>query len=40
MKDNKRDLVIIEKVLRYCEEIKKTHEAFRNDKDLFFNKDE
>ncbi|MBR3419714.1 MAG: DUF86 domain-containing protein [Oscillospiraceae bacterium] len=40
MKDRKRDLVIIEKVLRYCDEIEKTHAAFRNDKDLFFNKEE
>ena len=40
MKDHKRDSVIVEKVLRYCDEIAKTHEAFRFDKDLFFNKDE
>ena len=40
MKDHKRDLVIIEKVLRQCEEIEKTHAAFHNDKNLFFNKEE
>ncbi len=40
MKDKKRDAVIVEKVLRYCDEISKTHEAFHNDKDLFFNKED
>ena len=40
MKDNKRDAIIIEKVLKYCDEIIKTHSAFKNDKALFFNKDE
>ena len=40
MKDRKRDAVIVEKVLRYCDEISKTHEPFHNDKDLFFNKED
>lgn len=40
MKDRKRDFVIIEKVLRYCDEIEKTHIAFHNDKELFFNKED
>lgn len=40
MKDNKRDAVIVEKILKYCEEIAKTHTAFKNDKDLFFNKED
>lgn len=40
MKDKKRDAVIVEKVLHYCEEIAKTHEAFHNDKELFFNKED
>ena len=26
--------------MRYCDEISKTHEAFHNDKDLFFNKED
>lgn len=38
MKENKKDAVIADKILRYCEEIAKTHEVFNNDKDLFFNK--
>lgn len=40
MKDNIRDAVIIEKILRYCDEINRTHQAFNNDKNLFFNKEE
>ena len=40
MKDNKRDTLIVKKVLHYCEEIEKTHTAFHNDKNLFFNKAE
>ncbi len=40
MKDRKRDWVIIRKIIRYCDEIEKTHTAFRNDKDLFFNEEE
>jgi len=39
MKDNKRDSVIVEKILKYCDEIEKTHNAFRNDKELFFSKE-
>lgn len=37
MKDNKRDAIIIEKILGYCEEISKTHTAFENNRELFFN---
>ena len=39
MKDSKRDSVIVGKILRYCDEIEKTHNAFNNDKDLFFNEE-
>ncbi len=40
MKDRKRDMVIIEKVIRYCDEIAKTHDAFNHNKELFFNKED
>ncbi|MBQ8921065.1 MAG: DUF86 domain-containing protein [Oscillospiraceae bacterium] len=40
MKDKKRDLVIVEKVLHYCDEIAKTHEVFHHDRELFFNKED
>jgi hypothetical protein len=30
MKDSKRDSVIVGKILRYCDEIEKTHNAFNN----------
>ena len=39
MKDKTRDAVIVGKILRYCDEIAKTHDAFRRDRDQFFNKD-
>ncbi len=39
MKDKKRDELIVGKIIRYCDEINKTHEAFNNDKELFFSKD-
>ena len=32
---NDRDKVIIEKILGYCNEIKQTHELFKNDKETF-----
>ena len=32
---NDRDRVIIEKILGYCNEIKQTHEFFKNDKEAF-----
>ena len=37
MKD--RDRFILNKILKYCEEIKQTHVYFNNDKDLFFDED-
>lgn len=40
MKDKKRDAIIVEKVLRYCDEVARTHEAFHHDRALFFNKEE
>lgn len=39
MKDNRRDAVIVKKILRYCDEIAGTHLAFNNDKELFFSED-
>lgn len=40
MKDTeKRDSLIIEKILRYCDEIEKTHSAFGNNSELFFDKE-
>jgi uncharacterized protein with HEPN domain len=32
---NDRDRVIIKKILGYCNEIKQTHEFFKNDKEAF-----
>ena len=40
MKERKRDEVIVGKILRYCDETAKTHKAFHNDKELFFNEEE
>ena len=39
MKDNRKDAVIVKKILRYCDEIARTHLAFNNDKELFFSED-
>lgn len=39
MKEYNRDNTIIEKILKYCNEIEQTHCAFNDDKDLFFDKD-
>ena len=39
MKNDKRDTLIIEKILRYCDEISKTHEVFENNKSLFLDKE-
>ena len=40
MKGNRKDAVIVSKILAYCEEVIKTHASFGHNKDLFFNKDE
>ena len=40
MRDEKKDVIIVKKILRYCEEIIKTHIAFNNNRDLFFNREE
>ena len=40
MNDNKRYAIIVKKVLHYCDEIEKTHNAFNNNKNLFLNKEE
>lgn len=37
---NDRDLTIIRKMLRYCEQIEKTHQRFREDRELFFSEEE
>ena len=39
MQINKRDLQIIRKIIKYCDEILLTHENFRNDKKLFCDKE-
>lgn len=36
---NKRDATILQKICSYCDEIKGTHDFFKNDKELFYDKD-
>lgn len=36
---NKRDVTILQKICSYCNEIKETHDFFKNDKDLFYDKE-
>lgn len=36
---NSRDETILKKICGYCDEISKTHTFFKNDKDLFFDKE-
>ena len=35
MKNNRRDKLIVDKIIKYCNEIRLTHKLFNNDKDLF-----
>jgi uncharacterized protein with HEPN domain len=36
---NDRDVAIVNKIIAYCNEIEKTHSFFKDDKELFFNKE-
>ena len=36
---NERDIIIINKIIAYCDEIRDTHTYFNNDKALFFDKE-
>ena len=36
---NDRDRTVIEKIEKYCDEIKQTHEFFQNDKEKFYSDD-
>ena len=36
---NERDIIIVNKIISYCNEIKDTHTYFNNDKNLFFDKE-
>ncbi len=38
METNNRDQQIVIKIIKYCNEIKQTHESFGNKKELFFDK--
>lgn len=38
METNNRDQQIIQKIIKYCNEIAQTHESFCNKKELFFDK--
>ena len=42
MKDptKERDTIIAKKIIKYCDEIRLTHKLFKNDKDLFFDKEQ
>lgn len=35
---NRRDRTILEKICGYCAEVERTHEYFKHDKDLFFDR--
>ncbi len=37
---NGRDKTVIQKMLRYCEQIERTHRQFQEDEALFFNEEE
>lgn len=36
---NDRDRTVIEKIAKYCDEIKQTHEFFQSDKEKFYSDD-
>ena len=39
-KTKERDIVIVKKIIKYCDEVRLTHKLFKNDKDLFFDKEQ
>ncbi|MBR1486006.1 MAG: hypothetical protein IJ597_01965 [Synergistaceae bacterium] len=36
---NNRDLQIVRKIIKYCNEVQLTHKSFQNDKQLFCDKE-
>ena len=39
MQINNRDLQIVRKIIKYCNEVQLTHESFQNDKQLFCDRE-